>query len=222
MRRTLSVLDRRGPTCHHKEIVSLYLENTPEERSSRLSPSSDPNRNQLKTSEDFELVYFAFPLRRKILTLLLAKIDCNAREVTQNITRWRYWIVNSSILLFQHRKCWLASSSIWYTRRAKSRITRWLTITMWLISPMTIEPWRLGRKNRKRTTLPWFPADQSKERRVPRQPKRAQQIAKLRLFVWDMMRWTYTQRSMGMVNVYWMKHIAWCLTKRRFQPPPGN
>ena len=24
-----------------------------------------PNRNQLKTSEDFELVYFAFPLRRK-------------------------------------------------------------------------------------------------------------------------------------------------------------
>ena len=84
---------------------------------------------------------------------------------------------------------------------------------------MTIEPWRLGRKNRKRTTLPWFPADQSKEKRIPRQPKRAQQIAKLRLFVWDMMRWTYTQRSMGMVNRYWMKHIAWCLTKRRLSTP---
>jgi hypothetical protein len=49
---------------------------------------------------------------------------------------------------------------------------------------------------------------QSKERRVQRQPKRAQQIAKLRLFVWDMMRLTYTQRLMGMASRYWMKHIA--------------
>ena len=66
--------------------------------------------------------------------------------------------------------------------------------------------------NRKRTTLPWFPEDQSKEKRIPRQPKRAQQIAKLRLFVWDIMPWTYSQRSMGMANRCRMKHIAWGLT----------
>jgi len=79
-----------------KEIVCLHLENTPEERSSRGSLSSDPQIDiSSKRQETLNVSSFllAFPLRRKILTLLPTKIDWIAREVTQNITRWRCWLV---------------------------------------------------------------------------------------------------------------------------------
>jgi len=121
MRRAWSVLGRRGRICQngyqkkwcvsilktHQNsarsssntrvtIVCLYLENTPEGWSSRLSPSSEPQidiSSKRQKTLNVSSIPLAFPLRRKILTTLLTKTDWIAREVTQNLTRWRCRIV---------------------------------------------------------------------------------------------------------------------------------
>jgi hypothetical protein len=46
----------------------------------------------------------------------------------------------------------------------------------------------LEEKTEREQRFPDSPQISRKKKRIPRQPKRAQQIAKLRLFVWDMMR----------------------------------
>jgi hypothetical protein len=71
--------------CMHRKLkktksdASLYLENVPEVRSSRLSPSSEkPNRHQLKKRHrtlNVSSPPLAFPLRRKKTANILAKID---------------------------------------------------------------------------------------------------------------------------------------------------
>jgi len=49
----------------------------------------------------------------------------------------------------------------------------------------TVASWK---KKPKENNASLIPRRSVERKKIPRQPKRAQQIAKLRLFVWDMMR----------------------------------
>lgn len=192
MRRAWSVLDRHD--CYQKKSYasqversyasdsSLYLENMAEERSSRLSRSSDSQidisskRHRTLNVSSFPL---SFPLRRKILTVLLPKIDCTAREVTQNITRWRCWIIRLHKGCTQDTQkntlatCVYKEHHQWLSRKGEVspvnitsdchqfQVTIRVTIRVTITSDYQGD-YHQWISAKGRTTLPWFPTDQSR------------------------------------------------------------